>query len=85
MSEAVGAAARKTAVGMAAHAAAGREDEANMLLHMYLRDARDAGMIVPVALVALVKTLTSMAIAIAGEDASEKFQQMANTIVMAES
>ena len=56
-----------------------------MLLHMYLRDARDEGMIVPVALVALVKTLTSMAIAIAGEDASEKFQQMANTIVMAES
>jgi protein subunit release factor B len=70
---------------MAAHAAAGRDDEANMLLHMYLRDARDAGVIVPVALVALVKTLTSMSIVVAGEGAGERFRQMANTIVMAES
>lgn len=85
MSDVVGAAARRTAVGMAAHAAAGRDDEANMLLHMYLRDARDAGVIVPVALVALVKTLTSMSIVVAGEGAGERFRQMANTIVMAES
>ena len=56
-----------------------------MLLHMFLRDARDAGVIVPVALVTLVKTLTSMSIAVAGEDAVERFRQMANTIVMAES
>jgi hypothetical protein len=85
MSDVIGSAARRTAVGMAAHAAAGHEDEANMLLHMFLRDARDAGVIVPVALVTLVKTLTSMSIAVAGEDAGERFRQMANTIVMAES
>ena len=81
----LGASARRTAVGIAALVAAGQDDEANMLLHLYLRDARDAGAVPPVALVALVKTLTSMSVAVAGEGAADTFALMASNIVMAES
>lgn len=70
---------------MAAQIAAGNDDEANLLLHLYLRETHAAGVILPVSLVALVKTLTSMSVAVAGEEAVEKFTHMASTIVMAES
>lgn len=80
----LGASARRTAVGMAAQVAAGKDDEANLLLHLYLREAQQQGEILPVALVALVKTLTSMSVAVAGEGAVDVFGQMASNIVMVE-
>lgn len=80
----IGPTARKTAVGMAAQVAAGNEDEANLLLHLYLRETQAAGVILPVALVALVKTLTSMSVAVAGDQAAKVFSDMASNIVMAE-
>lgn len=79
--------ARRTAVGMAAHASSGREDEANLLLHLYLREARDQSVLLPVALVVLVKTLTSMSVAAvsnAGASPEEVFGQMASNVVAVE-
>lgn len=81
----LGSLARRTAVGMAAQVASGNDSEANLLLHLYLRETHADGVIVPVALVALVKTLTSMSVAVAGEDAEGVFARMASSIVMAES
>lgn len=81
----LGSLARRTAVGMAAQLAAGNDDEANLLLHLYLRETHAAGVMLPVALVSLVKTLTSMSVAVAGDEAVETFARMASTIVMAES
>lgn len=83
--ENVGSLARRTAVGMAAQVASGNDDEANLLLHLYLKETHAAGVMIPVALVALVKTLISMGVAVAGEDATEVFARMASSIVMAES
>lgn len=83
--ENVGSLARRTAVGMSAQVASGNDDEANLLLHLYLKETHADGVLIPVALVALVKTLVSMSVAVAGEGAGDVFARMASNIVMAES
>lgn len=80
ISDALAASARRTAVGMAAHVADGREAEANLLISLYMREAMADGVIPPEALMIMVKTLTSMAVAIAGDDAAERFRVLASNM-----
>lgn len=85
VSDALMSSARRTAVGMAANVAAGQEGEANLLMTLFLREAFAEGVIPPEALMVLVKTLTSMAVAIAGDEAAERFRVLASNMTVVES
>jgi len=84
MTEELASIARKTAVGMAAQVAAGNSREADLLLTMYLKDAHQEGIIPPLALMAMVKTLTSMAVAVLGDDAADRFSELASNMTVIE-
>lgn len=84
MTDELASLARKTAVGMAAQVAAGHTEEADMLLSMYLREANAEGMVPPMALMAMVKTLTSMAVAVLGDEAYERFSDLASSMTVVE-
>lgn len=73
--------ARRTAVGMCLHLSAGREDEANMLLRMYIEDAVRSGFPPIEAFSTLSLISVSLAVA-AAEDREEWLSDIAQSLAV---
>ena len=73
--------ARRTAVGMCAQIAQGRDDEANELMAGFFSEATEAGYTLVQGLVALVRMLTALAVA-ASENDSEWFLDLAQRLAV---
>ena len=73
--------ARRTAVGMCLHLAAGREEEAGMLMRLYVEDGLAAGIPPAKAFSVLAQIGLSLAVA-AGSDREDWFEEIAQNLAV---